>query len=248
MSDTESLSDSNELEALFDSIADKVWGASLHPDADAAPAPVRPTAEAPAPVEPPAQASAPSEHVSGGAPPVPPAIKDQMRRIAALFEAEESRDEDALDEEEGAAAREVAPLKPEAVVAAVPSFPEETEEHLRRVADLTAQLADKMRDTLGAFGPLCDDLEAKAASLAVRWDLLYANKISIEEFKRLASDTCMYLKNAVPQTMAKARQNLSRTTPLQESGVSASRLARDVLSHFQEFEARRADGLRKTDA
>ncbi|MDR1368321.1 MAG: protein phosphatase CheZ [Candidatus Accumulibacter sp.] len=232
MSDRESSGDSSELEALFDSIADKVWGASLQTSAETAPD------------TPPARTEFPGESASSDAPPVPLQVREQMRRIAALIETDGNTDgnDPEREGEPEKSLREGAPRDETA------SFPKETEEHLRRVADLTGQLADKMRDTLGVLGPLCDDLEGKAASLAVRWDLLYANKIGIEEFKRLASDTCMYLKNGVPQTTAKAREALSQTVPLRESGVSASRVARDLLSQFQEFEMRRAGALRKTEA
>jgi chemotaxis protein CheZ len=219
MSDTESSGDSSELEALFDSIADKVWGASLQsPD----PTPAAPDGVA--------------------APPLPPEIKDQMRRIAALFDTDEAQPGNIP--ESGKSEKDAESLTENAA----PPFPKEMEDALRRVSELTGQLANTMRDALGALAPLCDDLEAKAASLAVRWDLLYANKISIEEFKRLASDTCAYLKNGVPQTMARARESLRQAAPLQESSVSASRLSRDVLSHFQECEARRAASPREAGA
>jgi chemotaxis protein CheZ len=227
----ESSGDSSELEALFDSIADKVWGASLQ-----SPAPARIVAGEPSAFP---NDSADPASSDTHTPPLPPEIKDKMRRIAALFDTDEAQVADGSEDGE-----EEAEDLPENAAAL---FPGETEEALRRVAELTGQLADRMRDALGAFGPLCDDLEAKGASLAVRWDLLYANKISIEEFKRLASDTCAYLKNVVPQTMAKARESLSQTAPLQESSVSASRLSREVLSHFQEFEARRTANSRKAD-
>lgn len=232
-SDIGSSGNSKELEALFDSIADKVWGAS------------RDSAPVPAGVDS-VFGDAEADDVSGSVAvdavsAVPSEIKDQMRRIAALFDAPEDKTEEGLDES-GAFVKEAAGTGASGSASA---FPKAAVDQLRQIAELTERLSDKTRKTIEALGSLYDDLDSKAASLAVRWDLVYANKISVEEFRRLASDTCAYLKNGVPQTIAKTKDQVRDIVPLRDSSALASLLAKNALLRLEEFESGLTDAFRK---
>ncbi|MDR2508356.1 MAG: protein phosphatase CheZ [Candidatus Accumulibacter sp.] len=232
-SDMDSSGDSKELEALFDSIADKVRSVSR----DSAPVPAGVDSVS-RDAMPGAKGGAKGDDVSGNVAAdavtaVPPKIKDQMRRIAALFDASEDQAEDDLDES-GVFVKEAAGTD---VSGSAPAFPKAVVEQLRQIAELTGQLSNKTRKTIEALGSLYDDLDSKAASLTVRWDLLYANKISVEEFRRLASDTCAYLKNGVPQTITKVKDQVRDIVPLQDSSTLASLLAKNALLCLEEFES-----------
>ena len=71
-------------------------------------------------------------------------------------------------------------------------------DRLSYIASLTKSAADRVLNAIDVAQPLQDKLGSNSKSLSERWNLLYANQLSVEEFKQLANDTRQYL-NQVPQ-------------------------------------------------
>ncbi|MDR1708617.1 MAG: protein phosphatase CheZ [Candidatus Accumulibacter sp.] len=81
-------------------------------------------------------------------------------------------------------------------------------DRLAYIANLTEKAACKVLNATDVANPIQDDLEAGAGLLAAKWDALFANQMSVEDFKLLAGETRAFLKNAVPQRTAATKAQL----------------------------------------
>jgi chemotaxis protein CheZ len=72
-------------------------------------------------------------------------------------------------------------------------------------------------------------------SLSERWNLLYANQLSIEEFKQLANDTRQYL-NQVPQTHETSTQ-LLEIVMAQDFQDLTGQVIKKMMDMFKTLEA-----------
>jgi chemotaxis protein CheZ len=78
----------------------------------------------------------------------------------------------------------------------------DTRERLNYVVTMTKQAADKVLNAVDAAKPLQDQMQDQAQGLSARWDKLFANQLSVEEFKQLASDTRSYIAEVPTKTAA----------------------------------------------
>jgi chemotaxis protein CheZ len=77
---------------------------------------------------------------------------------------------------------------------------------LDHVADLTEKAANKVLNTLDEGMPAQDLLSKNAKAIDLRWDLLFAGNLSVDEFKELAMDSKAFSAEVVAATDAeKAR-------------------------------------------
>jgi chemotaxis protein CheZ len=86
----------------------------------------------------------------------------------------------------------------EVVAEAIP----DAKDRLTYIARLAENAADRVLNATDVAKPLQDELEDKSKQLASRWDKLYANQLSLEEFKALAAETRAYLNYVPTQTQA----------------------------------------------
>jgi chemotaxis protein CheZ len=218
---TDETGDSDDLQALFDSIAEG-GGAG-------APAP----APAPVPAAPPPPVASVAPPVVAPPPPPPPVVAapvaaptpaaassgtDDNDDLQALFDSEASKftaaasaDAPAASASEGAgetvfnrigqmtrklhdmlielgldsALQEVAETIPDA------------RQRLTYVAQMTEQAASRVLNATDVAKPVVDKIETTATDLRVRWDKVFANQLSVEEFKALAGETRAFLTSAV---------------------------------------------------
>jgi len=84
----------------------------------------------------------------------------------------------------------------------------DAKDRLSYIATLTANAAERVLNATDIAKPIQDDLQARADQLNQRWELLFANKLSTEEFKQLAQDTRAYLSLVPKQTDATSNQLL----------------------------------------
>lgn len=75
-------------------------------------------------------------------------------------------------------------------------------DRLQYIADMTEQAASRTLSATEAAQPIQERLGAGAAALAGEWDRLFANQLSVEEFKALASRTRDFLRDVPAQTRA----------------------------------------------
>jgi chemotaxis protein CheZ len=243
MSDANSSGDSNDLEALFDSIASGVI--------QAAPAPAAP---------PPPPAPAPSlmrqALESDGA-------TDDSDDLQALFDsiavekqhgAHEPAESSAgapetgewpgqgkVFQQVGLMARQLHDTLGslgydkflEKTVSALP----DAKDRLAYIANLTEQAACKVLNATDIANPLQDELEVGASLLAAKWDAVFANQMGVDDFKLLASETRSFLKAAVPQRTTATKEQLLEIMMAQDFQDLTGQVIKKVISVAQEMEA-----------
>ncbi|HNH35978.1 MAG TPA: protein phosphatase CheZ [Rhodocyclaceae bacterium] len=69
-------------------------------------------------------------------------------------------------------------------------------QRLSYIAQMTEQAASRVLNATDIAKPLQDQLLEKSEGLASRWDRMFANQLSVDEFKALAADTRAYFKEA----------------------------------------------------
>jgi chemotaxis protein CheZ len=99
---------------------------------------------------------------------------------------------------------------------------------LAYVASLTGKAAERVLGAVERGKALQEGLREGASGLRGRWDLLYAGKLPVEEFKALAQDTREWLGN-VPATATEADHELTEIMLAQDfhdlSGQVIQRIA-----------------------
>ncbi len=239
MSDANTSGDSNELENLFDSIA----------------AGVANTAPTPVPQPKPAVASKPSlmqqVRESNGS-------TDDSQDLQALFDS--IADKRHVDSGEAASgALEDWPVQEkvfkqvgqmarqlhdtlgalgydkilEKSISALP----DAKDRLAYIANLTEQAACKVLNATDIANPLQEELEVGAALLAAKWDAVYANKMGVEDFKLLASETRAFVKNAVPQRTAATKEQLMEIMMAQDFQDLTGQVIKKVIALAQDLES-----------
>lgn len=78
----------------------------------------------------------------------------------------------------------------------------DTRERLAYIATMTQQAAERALTATEAAQPIQEKLEAGAMGLSAKWQRLFDNQLSLEEFKNLAEETRSYLKEVPSQTKA----------------------------------------------
>lgn len=73
-------------------------------------------------------------------------------------------------------------------------------QRLSYIAEMTEQAASKVLNATDIAKPLQDKLQTGAESLRARWDRLYANQLSPDEFRALAGETREFLGGVVSDT------------------------------------------------
>ena len=79
-------------------------------------------------------------------------------------------------------------------------------QRLAYVAQMTEQAASRVLNATDVAKPIQDRLQSQAMGLSSRWDRLLGGDLSVEEFKTLAADTHAYLKDVPRQTEATSEQ------------------------------------------
>jgi chemotaxis protein CheZ len=118
-------------------------------------------------------------------------------------------------------------------VAALP----DAKDRLSYIANLTEQAACKVLNATDVANPLLDELETGASLLAAKWDRLYANEMAVDDFKLLAAETRAFLKNAVPQRTAATKDQLMEIMMAQDFQDLTGQVIKKVVSVAQDLES-----------
>ncbi|THF66498.1 protein phosphatase CheZ [Pseudothauera nasutitermitis] len=172
--------DSDELQALFDSVAGQ-----FDPPPQPAPAAVPPARPAPA-VRPAPVAVAAEPHVEGSYEVVFQRIGQMTRQV-----------HDTLRE-----------LGYDATLQEAASSIPDARQRLNYIAQLTEQAASRVLNATDIARPIQDRVEADATALKARWDKLFANQLSVEEFKALSADTRTFVGGVADSSRATNAQLL----------------------------------------
>ena len=196
--------DSDDLEALFDSVAAQ----RTAPAPAAAPVAAAPPAQAPAGTGDSDELEALFDRVAAERAPAPPATPPVPTGEAAVATGDPAEH---LFHRVGQLTRTLHDALRELgydkkIATAANSLPD-ARDRLVYIATLTGQAAERV---LGAVEAAQDDerrLEAASRGLSERWRRLYANELSVEEFKALAGETRDFLAG-VPVHAAAVQQRL----------------------------------------
>ena len=229
--------DSNELEALFDSIA--------------ADAPPTIAAKAPEPPPPAASEAGDSDDLQSlfdsvateyVPPPVvttpPPAVKSKPVASSAAggnWPAQES-----VFNNIGKMARQlhdtIHELGYDKLLEKTASALPDAKDRLAYVANLTEQAACRVLNATDVANPLVEEIENGAKVLSQRWESLYANQLSVDEFKQLAAETRIFLKQQVPQRTKATRAQLTEIMMAQDFQDLTGQVIKKIVVLAQELE------------
>ena len=236
MSEANTSGDSNELEALFDSIA----GASAVPS----PAPVAPVAPRPSLMQQ-ARESDGSTDDSQDLQALFDSIAEQAASVHSGVENSPESGEWPVQKkvftQVGQMARQLHDTLGdlgydkliEKTVHALP----DAKDRLAYIANLTEQAACKVLNATDIANPLQEELEAGASLLGAKWDQLFANQMGVEDFRLLATETHAFLKNAVPQRTSATKEQLLEIMMAQDFQDLTGQVIKKVVAVAQELES-----------
>lgn len=72
-------------------------------------------------------------------------------------------------------------------------------QRLTYIAQMTEKAASKVLNAADIAKPIQDDLMARSEAMSKRWEKMFANQLSVDEFKMLAADTRTFFAEAPPK-------------------------------------------------
>ena len=112
----------------------------------------------------------------------------------------------------------------------------DAQDRLAYVANLTEQAACRVLNATDIAGPLVDQMEAGSVALGERWDKLFANELSVEEFKQLATETRDFLKEGLPQKAAATHTQLTEIMMAQDFQDLTGQVIKKIVTLAQSLE------------
>ena len=121
----------------------------------------------------------------------------------------------------------------ERTVSALP----DAKDRLAYVANLTEQAACRVLNATDVAVPLVDDIEKGAKTLGARWDKVFANQMSADEFKQLATETRAFLNGELPQKTKATHAQLTEIMMAQDFQDLTGQVIKKVVSLAQDLES-----------
>jgi chemotaxis protein CheZ len=109
-------------------------------------------------------------------------------------------------------------------------------ERLNYIAQMTEQAASKVLNACDIAKPAQDELAAVIKVLGARWDRMFANQLSVDEFKQLAADTRGYFA-AAPSKIAITNAQLTEIMLAQDFQDLTGQVIKRVADMVRNFEA-----------
>lgn len=219
--------DSNDLEALFDSIA-----------ADFQPAPVVAPA---APVK--ASASdADSDDLQALFDSVAAESQPKILAVASAAEAGDAwPQQEAVFNRIGHMARllhdTLGQLGYDKLIEKTVSALPDAKDRLAYVANLTEQAACRVLNATDIASPLIDDIDNGARELGERWDKVFANQLAGPEFRQLAIETRGFLKEQLPEKTKGTHAQLTEIMMAQDFQDLTGQVIKKIVALAQDLES-----------
>jgi chemotaxis protein CheZ len=121
----------------------------------------------------------------------------------------------------------------EKTVSALP----DAKDRLAYVANLTEQAACRVLNATDIASPLVDDIENSSKVLGARWDKVFANEMSSAEFKKLAAETRDFLNQKLPEKTQATHAQLTEIMMAQDFQDLTGQVIKKVVSLAQELES-----------
>lgn len=91
----------------------------------------------------------------------------------------------------------------------------DTRQRLTYIAQMTEQAASRVLNATDIAQPIQEELAKRSTDLSARWDKMFANQLSVDEFKLLAADTRGYF-HAAPAKLNAASAQLTEIMMAQD--------------------------------
>lgn len=109
-------------------------------------------------------------------------------------------------------------------------------ERLTYIAKMTEQAASRVLNATDIAKPLQDDLLAKSQVLAGRWDKMFANQLSVDEFKSLAADSRGFFHEA-PGKLKSTGDQLTEIMMAQDFQDLTGQVIKKIVEMVQALES-----------
>ena len=109
-------------------------------------------------------------------------------------------------------------------------------QRLTYIAQMTEQAASRVLNATDIAKPLQDDLLAKSEALAERWQKMFANQLSVDDFKALAADTRSFFGEA-PAKIKGTNEQLMEIMMAQDFQDLTGQVIRKVVDIVQGLES-----------
>ena len=110
-------------------------------------------------------------------------------------------------------------------------------QRLTYIAQMTEQAASKVLAATEIAKPIADNLGNTASELSGRWDRMFANQLSVDEFKALAADTRAYFASA-PGQLAVNSEQLTQIMLAQDFQDLTGQVIKKVVDMVHGFETK----------
>ena len=107
---------------------------------------------------------------------------------------------------------------------------------LTYVAQMTEQAASRVLNATDVAIPMQDDVEKRSSSLHDRWERLYRNELSVDEFKALAAETRGFLGD-VPGFARDTRAQLNEIMMAQDFQDLTGQVIKKIVEMSQKLES-----------
>jgi len=121
----------------------------------------------------------------------------------------------------------------EKTVSALP----DAKDRLAYVANLTEQAACRVLNATDIASPLIDEMENGSLALGKRWDKVFANEMGPAEFKLLAADTRVFLNEQLPQKTRDTHAQLTEIMMAQDFQDLTGQVIKKIVGLAQELES-----------
>lgn len=121
----------------------------------------------------------------------------------------------------------------EKTVTAIP----DAKDRLAYVANLTEQAACRVLNATDVANPLLNEVENQSRQLGARWDKVFANASSIEDFKALAIETRQFLGSDLPGKSQAMRGQLTEIMMAQDFQDLTGQVIKKIVTLAQDLES-----------
>lgn len=112
----------------------------------------------------------------------------------------------------------------------------DAEERLNYIAHMTEQAASRVLNATDIAKPAQDELDQRVKMLGTRWEMMFANQLSVDDFKQLAADTRGFFA-AAPAKIAITNAQLNEIMMAQDFQDLTGQVIKKVVAMVQNFEA-----------
>jgi chemotaxis protein CheZ len=121
----------------------------------------------------------------------------------------------------------------EKTVSALP----DAKDRLTYIANLTEQAACRVLNATDIASPLVDDIENSSKALGARWDKVFANQMGTDEFKLLAAETRDFFNKQLPLKTQQTHAQLTEIMMAQDFQDLTGQVIKKVVSLAQDLES-----------